>query len=119
MSAYYQVPVGRGALFEDERGALYEDVTDKRSSTMMVAEAAEAVPWTKPEDLPFDDDLEKPLPKLGGQFEDGFHVAFADGAVWFLSNAINPDLLRALITRNGGKDIGADQLRALSNQSGK
>ena len=115
-STYYQVLVGRGALFEDDMGTLYEDVTDERSSTLMVVEAAKPVPWTKPEDLPFDNDLEKPLPKLGGQFENGFHVAFADGGVLFLSNTIDPDLLRALITRNGGEHIGADQLRTLGNQ---
>jgi RNA polymerase sigma factor (sigma-70 family) len=115
-STYYQVLVGRGALFGDDMGTLYEDVTDERSSTLMVVEAAKPVPWTKPEDLPFDNDLEKPLPKLGGQFENGFHVAFADGGVLFLSNTIDPDLLRALITRNGGEHIGADQLRTLGNQ---
>jgi hypothetical protein len=99
-------------------GTLYEDVTDERSSTLMVVEAAKPVPWTTPEDLPFDNDVEKPLPKLGGQFEGGFHVAFADGGVLFLSNPIDPDLLRALITRNGGEHIGADQLRTLGNQPG-
>ena len=80
----------------------------------MVVEAAKPVPWTKPEDLSFENDVDKPLPKLGGQFEGGFHVALSDGSVMFLSNAIKPDLLRALITRNGGEQIGADQLRALS-----
>ena len=47
----------------------------------MIVEAAEPVPWTKPEDVPYDDG--KPLPELGGQFEDGTYVAFADGAVTF------------------------------------
>jgi RNA polymerase sigma factor (sigma-70 family) len=118
-STYYQVFVGHSALFGDDKGTLYEDVTDEKSSTLMIVEAAIPVPWTKPEDLPFENGVDKPLPKLGGQFEDGFHAAFANGAVLFLSKAINPDLLRALITRNGGEGIAADQLRALSNQSGK
>ena len=60
----------------------------------------------------------EPLPELGGQFEDGFHVAFADGSVRFLSNKIKPILLRALITRNGGEDVD-DQLEALAEQSGE
>jgi RNA polymerase sigma factor (sigma-70 family) len=118
-TTYYQVVVGWGALFGGDQGTLYEDVTDPRSCTLMVVEAAKSVPWTKPEDLSFENGLEKALPKIGGQFEDGFHIAFADGSVLFLNKAIQPDLLRALITRNGGEKIGADQLRALSSQSGK
>jgi RNA polymerase sigma factor (sigma-70 family) len=118
-TTHYQVVVGRGALFAGDQGTLYEDVTDPRYCTMMVVEAAKPVPWTKPEDLPFENDVEKPLPKVGGQFDDGFHVACADGSVRFLSNAIQPSLLRALITRNGGEDVSLDELRALSSQSGK
>jgi hypothetical protein len=41
----------------------------------MVVEAAEAVPWTKPADLPYDP--KQPLPKLGGMFKDVFNAAFA------------------------------------------
>ena len=77
----------------------------------MIVEAARPVPWTKPEDLPFDSNLEKPLPKLGGQFENGFHVAFTNGVVVFLSNTISPHLLRALITRNGGDSVSDNQLQ--------
>lgn len=109
-STYYQVLVGRGALFADDQGTLYDDVTDPRSQTLMVVEGAKPVPWTKPEDIPFDSDPEKPLPKLGGQFEDGFHVAFADGSVLFLSKSIDPDTLRGLITRNGGEEIKSERL---------
>jgi len=35
----------------------------------MIVEAAHPIPWTKPEDVPYYE--AKPLPKLGGQFEDG------------------------------------------------
>jgi len=43
---------------------------------LAIVEAGSAVPWTKPEDLPFLRD--KPLPPLGGLFKDGFNVAFID-----------------------------------------
>jgi hypothetical protein len=70
----------------------------------MVVEAADPVPWSKPEDLPFDP--EKPLPKLGGEFPDLFLAAFCDGSVHVIEKKkIDDKLLRALITRNGGESI--------------
>ncbi len=107
-STYYQGFVGPGTLFDGEVGTRIADVTDGVGSTLMVAEAAEPVPWTKPEDLPFDKG--KPLPKLGGQFEDGFYVAFADGSARFLSRKVSPETLRALILRGDGEVITFDKL---------
>jgi hypothetical protein len=63
----------------------------------MVVEADQPVPWTKPEDVPHDD--VGPLPELGGQFEDGFYVGFADGSARFLSRKVASEGLRALITQ--------------------
>jgi hypothetical protein len=57
------------------------------------------VPWPKPEELEYD--RAKPLPKLGGQFPDGFYAAFADGKVRFIRRDTDEKTLRAWITRNG------------------
>jgi hypothetical protein len=105
---YYQGFVGPGTLFDGEEGMRVAEVTDGVGWTLMVAEAAEPVPWTKPEDLPYDKG--KPLPKLGGQFEDGSYVAFADGSARFLSRKVATETLRALITRGGGEVITFDKL---------
>ncbi|HEX3447935.1 MAG TPA: sigma-70 family RNA polymerase sigma factor, partial [Isosphaeraceae bacterium] len=107
-STYYQVFTGPGALFEDEVGPGIQDIKDGSANTFMVVEAGGPIPWTKPEDISYD--KEKPLPKLGRQFDDGFHAAFADGSVRFLSNAINPDIVRRLITRSGGEFVTVDML---------
>ena len=110
-STYYQVFTGAGALFEDEAGPKFLDAKDGTSNTLLVAEAGSPVPWTKPRrTLRFD--KTKPLPKLGRQFDDGFHVAFADGSVRFLSRKSDPEVLRALITRSGGEIVAADRLQA-------
>ena len=102
-STYYQVLVGPGALFEGMEGTRYPAIRDGAAFTMMVVEASTPVPWTKPEDIPYDP--EKPLPELGGLFEDGFHFVFADGSAFFLSRKIDSKIVRALITRNGGEAL--------------
>jgi prepilin-type processing-associated H-X9-DG protein len=79
-------------------------IPDGTSNTLLAVEAAEAVEWTRPTDLPFDPD--KPLPKLGGHFTGGFNVVFCDGSVRFVRSAIDPKTLRALVTMNGGEVIG-------------
>jgi hypothetical protein len=102
-ATYYQVFVGKGAAFEGTRGLRVFDFTDGTSNTFLIAEAGEAVPWTKPADLPFAPNA--PLPKLGGQFADGFHAALADGSVCLLRkdwNAAEEKAIRVVIGRNDG-----------------
>ena len=105
---YYQGFVGPGALFDGEQGTRVADITDGVGSTLMIVEAAEPVLWTKPEDLPFVQGV--PLPKLGGQFDDGFYAAFADCSARFLSKEVAPDTLRALIMRGDGQAISFEKL---------
>jgi len=99
-STYYQGFVGPGSLFDGEEGTRLADVTQVAGPTIMIVEAADPVLWTKPADLSFDEGT--PLPSLGGQFEDGFYAAFADGWPRFLSRQIPPETIRALIRRGEG-----------------
>ena len=108
-STFYQVFVGKNAAFDDGLKKInFAHFTDGTSNTLLVVEAAKAVPWSKPEDLPYDPD--KPLPKLGGLFDDGFHALFADGWVQFIKKDIEEKTLRALITRNGGEIVDRAKL---------
>ena len=78
---YYRVFVGNGAAFEADRGVRMNEFKDSTGETILVVEAATAVPWTKPEELPYDPN--GPLPPFGGHFghyRRSFLVLFADGS---------------------------------------
>jgi hypothetical protein len=104
---FFKVFVGKGAAFEGAHGLrLPEDFPDGTSRTILIIEAGDAVPWTKPEDLPFAPD--QPLPKLGTIRPGGFHVAMVDGSVLSISSTLCEETLRAAITRNGHDRLGPD-----------
>jgi hypothetical protein len=89
-----------GTVFREARGVEMRGITDGTNYTLMVVEAAETVPWTKPDDLPFSPN--EPLPRLGGSMQVGFAALFASGLVRFLDRRFDERLLRCLITPNGG-----------------
>jgi hypothetical protein len=101
---FYQVFSGKEAPFN---GTFWRrklnTFADGLSNTVLVVESGEPVIWTKPQDLPFDD--KKPLPKLGGLFPDGFHVAMANGAVRFVPRDTPEKIVRAIITPAGGESV--------------
>jgi hypothetical protein len=81
---------------------------DGTSNTIWLVEAGEAVPWTKPDDVPYD--AKKALPRFGGLFKEGFHVGFADGSVRFIRR-VDDVTLRALITPRGAEVVDFDKIR--------
>jgi Protein of unknown function (DUF1559) len=111
----YQVFVGPGTAFE-RPGLSWKDFPDGLANTLLVVEAGEAVPWTKPADLAYDPD--GPPPPLGGAFtrpvrflwyevarRPGFTACFSDGMVGFLPIGMDENTLRGLIKRNGGERV--------------
>jgi len=112
---YSQVFVGEGAAFEGRTGTTLADFPDGPERTLLVVEAAEPVPWTKPIDLPYM--AGAPLPPVGGVFKggswpfgiggvDGCNVVFADTRVRLIPRGkLAARGLRALITRNGRESI--------------
>jgi prepilin-type processing-associated H-X9-DG protein len=102
----YRAFVGKGAIFERDRQTKIPDVTDGMSNTIMVVEASEAVPWTRPDsDLDFDPDAKPSLFGAGSPHPGGFDAMFADGSVRFISRSIDLTVFKSLITRAGGEAI--------------
>ncbi len=106
-ATYYQVFVGPHAAFEKHQFLSFPaSFPDGTSNTILIVEAANPVPWTKPEDLHFAPD--EPVPELGGLFPGIFHAAFADGAVHTISKKIDPVTLKYAIMRDDGQPINLE-----------
>src|SRR5262249_19735785 len=107
---HYQLLVGGRATFEDKQSMRFPSSTpDGVSQTLFIVEAEAAVPWTKPADLIYNP--KKPLPKFGGLFKGGFHAAFGDCSVRFVSMDNDEATLRAIITRDGGEKVDMKPLK--------
>ena len=100
----YQRPVGKGLMSPDGKLG-FREVTDGLSNTIMGLEtpAKDTVKWTQPDDIRLDNDA--PLNKLRDGTRQGFHVVMGDGAVVFITNQIDPELFKGLLTRSGRERV--------------
>jgi hypothetical protein len=95
----FQVFVGRGTAFEGREGLRLKEDFARRSYTILIVEAGRSVPWSKPEDILYDEN--QPLPQFGGYFMNRFHVVMADGtAIPVRRQDITESTLRAAIVRD-------------------
>ena len=91
------------SVFPGDKGIAISEITDGTSNTIMTVEVPDesAVVWTKPDDFAYDET--NPLKGLTGMRPGGFNAGFADGSVRFIASSIDPAVLKALFTRNGGE----------------
>ncbi len=104
-SCYFAL-TGNGTVFSNKEGAQFRDIRDGTSNTLLLVEAKREIPWTKPEDIPYDP--EQRIPQLGGFQKNVFLTVFCDGAARAIAQTIDEKALRAMITISDGQRIPRD-----------
>jgi hypothetical protein len=102
----YRVFVGNGAAWEMDKAMRIADFTDGTSNTWLVVVAKEAVPWTKPDELPYDP--KKDPSELLGKIDNRWQIGFSDGSIRTLQKLPDAKIIHGFITRNGGEVLPFD-----------
>ncbi|MFO0954351.1 MAG: DUF1559 domain-containing protein [Isosphaeraceae bacterium] len=91
--------------FEPGRGVDLREVLDGTSNTILAAERAVLVPWTKPDDPTWKRNA--PPPTFGSEHPEGYHALLVDGSVRLIRPSRLTFPLFALLTINGYEVITA------------
>ena len=103
---YYRGFVGPNAFFSGQGGRkVPEGFPGGTSATLAIFEAKDGVIWTAPEELPYATD--KPLPKFGDWFDNGFNGTLCDGSVRLFSHKIDEATIRSIINIKADKALVA------------
>lgn len=106
-SSYFLI-VGEGTIFPNSKSSLAsQDIVDGPQNTLLVVEAKNSIhEWTKPMNIDFS------LWQgggtsigVGGTHSGGFTAAFADGTPAWIADETPPELIRSLITSDGGEPV--------------
>ncbi|MBI3864463.1 MAG: DUF1559 domain-containing protein [Planctomycetia bacterium] len=106
----YVAVVGPETAWPGERALKSREMTDGTTTTILVVEVADSgINWLEPRDLKLADmmlTINGPSGNcISSAHTDCARVGFADGHVNSLSNSLNPETVRALLTRNGGERV--------------
>lgn len=112
----YSMLTGGESFSGHNKAIRMRDIVDGTSNTLVVVEATGLnIVWTEPRDV--STDLQRPAINYSGneRFDSagiasswhgpGAHALFADGKIQFLSEKIDPNVLKALTTKDGEEDI--------------
>ena len=112
------VITGKGTIFDGPTPIRMKDITDGTSNTIMIGEMSfSGIYWSEPRDLNFDEmsfKINDPN-RIGIRtVHHGIaNVGFADGSVRQLSEKIDPEVLKSLITVAGGETVDVFDVEGL------
>jgi hypothetical protein len=107
-SSNYVIAVGPETYFPPVGQVNVEDVKDGTALTVMVGEVAgNTVPWTKPDDLVFDQNFTG-KGNFSSAHSGGWQVLMGDGTCRFISEKNESRILRALMTIAGREIVDDD-----------
>ena len=106
----YMMVVGEHTISSGREPRKITEITDGLTDTIMLVEVADSlVSWAQPEDLHFDQ-LKFTIDggkrqQISSYHRHGVNVAFCDGSVRLLKKSTNPQLVKAMLTIDGGEPI--------------
>ena len=105
----YLVITGPGTLFDGDKAAQIDEVSDGISNTILLVESSEsAVHWTEPYDLELSSfTINQGMSEIRSQHPGGSNVVFGDGSVRFLPDTISEAELEGMTTIAGGEQVMA------------
>lgn len=109
----YMVITGPGTIFDGAEACRIAAITDGTANTLLVVEVDQTtVHWSEPVDIQLADfqrGFMSPMPNCpGSHHPGGMNAAFADGAVKFIHESTNPQVLSNLATKNDGQALPFD-----------
>lgn len=113
----YAVVTGAGTAFPNGKGLKLQQIKDGTSNTVLVVEACgQQIVWSEPRDIELSS-LKVGVNLPGTQpnhspgtwssfHRGGAHTLLADGSVRFISEKVDPNVTKALLSATGGETIG-------------
>ena len=116
----YVAVVGSGTAFPGKERVSMDLISlrDGLENTIMLVEIANSnIHWSEPRDLEFEEMSfkvnDRTKPSISSPHEDGPGVVFADGSFARLSPSIPPEVVKGLLTVDGGEEISRSELEEL------
>jgi hypothetical protein len=106
----FAMVVGPNTISDGSHSAGWGDIKDGASNTILFVETKNSgIYWAEPRDLDFGDMSfrvnDPSRPGIGSNHSGGAFVVFADGTLRFVTDDVDPKIVEALTTINGGEDV--------------
>jgi len=104
----YMLFTGEKSPWKTGETTQFRDIVDGTSNTIAFVEVNNSnINWMEPRDIPWDGTAPATggMNQPGSAHDGGFHAAFMDGSVRFISDNISPDNLRKMIGNRDGEPV--------------